>query len=148
MAKLLRGVLIDPIAKTVSEIEIDNNSLETIRKHVLGNTQGGFLTHVRGPDCFVWLDDEGLFKPNQHFFKWSWHTQPLAGKGVVIGYDQQGNDVDCPLSVTDIQGAVRFFKVQPVVAGFNDTEQLGEFHGKPATIFNRETVWSVEGELE
>lgn len=90
--KQYRGYLIDAAARTVTEIEIDG--LKGLQAAV-----GGYICQAfswpTGETLYV--DDEGLFKPQQHFFRFEGRDdQPLAGNGVVVGperYDDEGEYV-------------------------------------------------------
>lgn len=41
----------------------------------------------------IFVDDEGLFKPVYQFFGVKGFPQPLAGRGIVLGSDREGNAV-------------------------------------------------------
>lgn len=41
----------------------------------------------------IFVDDEGLLKPCDHFFIWKDYPQPLAGRGLILGCDEEGNSV-------------------------------------------------------
>ena len=38
----------------------------------------------------VIVDDEGLLKNNNRYFKLSEFHQPLAGRAIIVGYDDEG----------------------------------------------------------
>ncbi len=77
----MRAMLIDPFTRTISEADY-NGDFKQIYKFI-------------GADCFdvvvhrvgdIYVDDEGLFKPNA-FFEIQGYPQPLAGKGLVLGVE-------------------------------------------------------------
>lgn len=48
----------------------------------------------------VYVDDDGLFQPDQAFFVWERIPQPLAGKALVLGpVDAEGETQACPLTL-------------------------------------------------
>lgn len=52
------------------------------------------------PDGSVlFLDDEGLFVEGQTFFILEGYPQPLAGKALVMGTDEEGESMDAPVSL-------------------------------------------------
>jgi hypothetical protein len=41
----------------------------------------------------VIVDDEGLLKNNNRYFKLSEFHQPLAGRAIIVGYDDEGETI-------------------------------------------------------
>ena len=61
-----------------------------------------------GPDS-VYCDDEGLTKePVYQFFGIKGVAQPLAGRGLVIGLDADGNDATPSMTLEDVQAQTFF----------------------------------------
>jgi len=85
----MKAFVIDPTAQTITEAEYHGNYREIY-------TLGGF-------DCFdlvrldgengIFVDDEGLFKSDQDFFGIKGYPQPLAGRGVVLGNNMEGETI-------------------------------------------------------
>lgn len=64
----------------------------------------------------IYIDDEGLFREDQAFFKLKGYPQPLQGKGLILGIDYEtGESVPPTLSLEDVNARVHFPMVQPVV---------------------------------
>jgi hypothetical protein len=64
----------------------------------------------------VFVDDEGLVNgQHQHFFVVDGYPQPLAGKGLVLGVDQEGDSVTPSVSLEQMRKMVTF--VFPISAG-------------------------------
>ena len=42
----------------------------------------------------IYVDDEGLFVEDQHFFMHKNYPTPLAGRGLVLGTDEEGEDTE------------------------------------------------------
>lgn len=93
----MRAILIDPETREVSEVEIDPTSLDDYYRLI-------------GCDCFtavtiddqgttVYVDDEGLFKGPSVFFLIKGYPQPLAGRGLVVGTDAEGNTIEPSVSI-------------------------------------------------
>jgi hypothetical protein len=97
----MKAILIDPFNKTVTEVEHNGNY-----KHIYE-----LLSHETHPvDCFtavgidngdtIFVDDEGLFKEPTEFFVYLGYDQPLAGKGLVLGCNDDGDSV-APVSTLE-----------------------------------------------
>jgi hypothetical protein len=99
MTRIVRAILIDPFACTVTETEYDGSkglaevyallSHETMPVDLVTAAYSG---HLQGRDV-IYVDDEGLMKSPQRFFKYSGNPQPLAGKGLIVGTDADGNTI-------------------------------------------------------
>lgn len=85
----MKAVLIDAKSRTVSDVEYSGNWRD--------------ISPMLGCDCFtvvrnlpdgddVYVDDEGLLKltPESVFFTIPWYPTPLAGSGLIMSCDSQG----------------------------------------------------------
>jgi len=83
----------------------------------------------------LWIDDCGLLRePQPDKFKFLGHAQPLAGNGLICGYDDQGETVSTALTADTVQGWVRWIgavHVEPEVLfiPFADIPEYISFHG-------------------
>lgn len=107
----MRAFLIDPEAKTVNEVLFDGDY------HQIYTLIGAECFDVcRLPDNDgIFVDDEGLVngKP-QSFFMHIDAMQPLAGKGLVLGCDEQGNTVEPKTTLDHLRRSVVW--LEPVIA--------------------------------
>jgi hypothetical protein len=86
---MIYGLLIDPFEKSVTRVGLGDNSTLKDAK---------FFMQLDGPidivtltdDTMVIVDDEGLLKNNNRYFKLSEFHQPLAGRAIVVGYGEDG----------------------------------------------------------
>ena len=104
---VMRAYLIDPFARQVKPVEYNGNIEE--------------IYSLIQADCFdccrfstahndgVFVDDEGLFKPDQEFFMIGNYPSPLAGRGLVIGCDDVGESIGAKSSIDDMH--IRFGKL-------------------------------------
>lgn len=108
----MRAILIDPHAKTVTEVEHDG-TLEGIYRAI-------------GADCVctvglgvdrdaVFLDDDGLFREGQEFFSIGEYPHPLAGKGLVLGCDAEGESCAPVLGAAFVQAHVQWLTPREAV---------------------------------
>lgn len=86
-----RALFIDATARTISVVEIAHGSaiLVDLRKLLGGYIAGAF----HWPDGeTLYVDDEGLLKPPTVGFRFALRAddQPLAGNGVVVGREIEG----------------------------------------------------------
>ena len=105
----MRAILIDPARKTIEETKYDG-TLEDIYKHI----EQAVITTVRvDEENILYVDDEGLYRPNQHYFRWG-PQKYLAGRGIIIGVNEAGEDVEATISIDEVRKDVQFYKIQPV----------------------------------
>lgn len=83
------GYLIDPFAQTVTPVEYDGD-YRSIYK-LIGCSTFTVASSSEGLDCYV--DDEGLLNGPTDFFVFEDYPQPLAGKGLVLSHDEEGDSV-------------------------------------------------------
>lgn len=97
MTAPLKGLLIDPEKRTITEVEIpvdeDGGCLNGMYK-ALGCScvdvgRGGLDFLPGNPDDDVWFDDEGLYSECRYSFEIPGWV-PLVGRGLVLGYDAEG----------------------------------------------------------
>ena len=79
----------------------------------------------------MYVDDEGLYVENQVFFGIAGCPQPLAGRGLILGTDDEGDSTDCTSSLDTIKKMVTWLEQgatspRPVMEffGFDDIEGL------------------------
>ena len=105
MANPCKAILIDPVTETITEVEW-NGDFHHIYKLIDCDTYDVARINREGDGIFV--DDEGLFKERQFFFWHSDYPQPLAGKGLLLGCDDQGESVAPHTTIEEVRSKVRF----------------------------------------
>lgn len=101
----MRGYLIDPFTRRIEEVDHDG-SLESIYEKI----QADCFTLAEFDDkgnC-AYVDDEGLFKQGQQFFLIDTYPQPLAGRGLILAHDEEGETVGTTLTVAEVFRKIRF----------------------------------------
>jgi len=123
----MRAVLIDPFACAVTEIAIDRDhanstlfaiytalSLETMPVHYIE----AIGLPGRGEALFV--DEEGAIKdsrghlPAKRWFRLKGYHAALAGKGLILGSDSEGNERSTRYRAADIAPLVTFLDAELV----------------------------------
>ena len=84
----MRAFLIDPDQLTVDQIEFEYSGIQDLYR-VLGCDTFQVATSLENEDA-LYVDEEGLLKNSKCFFHFS-GTQPLAGKGLLAGTDDNGD---------------------------------------------------------
>lgn len=56
---------------------------------------------------YIFVDDEGLYKEHQKFFFMK-NNQPLAGKGLWVGSDEEGNSCSPKTQIEEVRNLVQF----------------------------------------
>lgn len=114
----LRAVLIDPFKQRVKEVRVRPHMSADINLHINSNLfttapfyprqvrRGGEVLGNVQHDIFV--DDEGLFKPDQRYW-WNKATgQVLAGKGLVLALDDEGQSSHCLWSDVGVKARINW----------------------------------------
>lgn len=108
----MKSILIDPFAKTVTEVEHDG-TLDAIYAAIGADCVCTVRLDEEGDAVF--LDDDGLFKRGQEFFAIGNYPHPLAGKGLVLGCDAEGESVAPTCTLAQVAGAVHWLTPQEAV---------------------------------
>ena len=106
--EILTGILIDPFLKKVNTVKVEND-LKDFYRHIgcsmveiVNLTQYIDNTYVQD----IWVDEEGLLKRDQRFFKVSDfpfnNLGVIAGRGLILGSNREGNTISCDLSIEDV----------------------------------------------
>lgn len=105
MANPCAAILIDPFARTVTQVQW-NGDYHHIYELTQCDTYDCARINRHGDGVFV--DDEGLFKEEQAFFLIEGYPTPLAGRGLLLGCDEEGESVTPHMSLEEAREAVMF----------------------------------------
>jgi|TARA_R100000084_G_scaffold105271_1_gene62560 hypothetical protein len=102
----MKAILIDVKNEEVREVEFDgtlNNIYELVDCATFDVVR---IDETNG----IYVDDEGLFVEDQLFFTYHGdnYSQTLAGNGLILGVDSEGNSISPTLTVEEVQEAVDF----------------------------------------
>ena len=113
----MKAILIDVKKQEVKEVEHDD-TLASIYKHVNCGTFD--VVNIDGVNS-IYVDDEGLFVEDQLYFKYTGTTNSvsLAGNGLVLGVDEEGETTSPTLMLEEVKKAVTFlpegFEINPSI---------------------------------
>jgi hypothetical protein len=103
----MKAIHINPITQTIREIEIPNNGDE-LNPAIYAILECQLFDVVRLEDGDgIFVDDEGLLKdePGPFFTLWG-YPNPIAGHGLVLGCDEDGNSCAPVVTVQEIRDRV------------------------------------------
>ena len=108
-----KAILIDSTNKTFKVVEIEN--FRDIQKQLDCRVFTIATVFEKNEDT-LYVDDEGLLTNPQHFFEYEDAHQPFAGKGLLIGCDDEGEDKDVQTSMEEVQSKVKFYSLAEIRA--------------------------------
>lgn len=106
-AKTIKAILIDPVAKLVTEVMVENELEAFYRILHCGTIEAAYPEWMEGYN-HLYVDEEGLFKEGQVFFRILGVSQPLAGRALVVGGNEDGDTVDATTTLSEVLAAVRW----------------------------------------
>lgn len=101
----MKAILINPFTHSVQSVEYSGD-YNQIYKLIECETFDVARINDRGDGIFV--DDEGLFKEYNAFFYIEGYPQPLAGRGLMLGCDENGESVEPTLSAQEVRERTHF----------------------------------------
>jgi hypothetical protein len=108
----MRGILIDPWFKQVKEVECTGelDDMYGLMSNMFGPKVSVFCLGMTWPNGdTLYVDDEGLLKPGMRLFDIGRADgQLLAGNGLILGSDAEGNSVAAKSLLVEIQSMVKF----------------------------------------
>ena len=109
MDKIVNGVLIDPTSRSIKLVEVSEKvSLKECYKLLECNMiemANPNSTFVDWRDTLI-VDEEGLLKNNQEFFKIG--GQAYAGKGLLLATTEEGDLTGCVSDLDNVVQSVQF----------------------------------------
>jgi hypothetical protein len=84
----MKAMLIDSAAREIREVEYSTTA--DLQRFVGGWIEAVYLGLPNGDVLYV--DEEGMFKPQTSFFMIHGHAAPIAGNGVIVGPEVHDRD--------------------------------------------------------
>lgn len=119
----MKAFLIDPKAQSITEVDYSGDHHDIYRL-IDASTFDVVRLYRTGDGAYI--DDEGLFKDEQHFWLHCNYPQPLAGRGLVLGVDEDGETVSPSVTLEQLREEVFFAVPEEVMAMQALLEILGE----------------------
>jgi len=109
--KNVRGILINSQTETITEVYVNGDYTEIYR---IINVDLFTVVNLDNKGNALFVDDEGLLKNPEFFFKWDGYHQPLAGNGLILGTDDEGESVSTTLTLEEVKARVTFKRLEVV----------------------------------
>lgn len=133
----MKGYRIDPKVRRITEVTLGDHYEEISES--IGSRLFCVGSYLPNEDT-VFVDDEGLYAEEKHFFRIDSRIQkntnpaPLCGVGLVLGADSEGNSVDAKIGLEQLFEAVSWglgaLEAEPTpsfeVFAFNDANKFLE----------------------
>jgi hypothetical protein len=103
----MKALLIDPFTKTVTETEVAEG-LDAIYKAI--DADGFDVIYINSDNC-IFVDEYGLSRKDR-LFRLNTYHQPLAGKGLVLGVNAEGDSCDTSIDWEAMKRAITFPDLQ------------------------------------
>lgn len=104
----MKALLIDSKNRMISQIEIGEHFTE-ISKAI--GCEVFAAPHIMHNNDTLYCDDEGLLKNPEHFFLLDSYPQPIAGNGLILGCDDEGDSADVSMSLIELSSRVTFMDI-------------------------------------
>ena len=104
----MKALLIDSKNRMISQIEIGEHFTE-ISKAI--GCEVFAAPHIMKNNDTLYCDDEGLLKNPEHFFLLDSYPQPIAGNGLILGCDDEGESVDVSMSLIELSSRITFMDI-------------------------------------
>lgn len=100
--------IVNPISQTFDVVKsnIDPTGIDWIRDLIEARMFTFIRLYENGDG--VYIDDEGLFAEQRHFFLHRNYPQPFVNKGLFVGTDDEGNTVPPKTSMKTLEKDIRF----------------------------------------
>jgi len=100
----MKAYLILPAHKKIEEIHYSGNYEEIYKLLDISTFDAVGLY----PDEVAYIDDDGLFSEEHHFWIHRNYPTPLAGPGLFLGTDEEGNDIAPSTSIDQLRSDVKW----------------------------------------
>lgn len=110
----MKAYLIDPIAQSVTEVEYSGNYKDI---YPLIDAELFTTVEINGTGDTIFVDDEGLLNGNPHgWFAYADYPQPLRGRGLCLGSDDEGESVAPSITIDELREKIVFLSDEQVRA--------------------------------
>ena len=103
----MKSYLIDPVVKRIEEMDY-NGDWRTISQTIEASRGLFTVVNLYENDDSVFIDDEGLYVEDQRFWAHKNYPQPLAGPGLFLGTDQEGDSVAPKTDIKQLRNDIVF----------------------------------------
>ena len=112
----MKAYLINPFAREVTEVDYDGD-FNQIYVFLGDGVRCFTCVTINQEGDGVFVDDEGLFNGDNEFFSVQGYPEPLAGFGLVLGCDPEGESVAPSLTFEELRDRVKFWDRWEIISG-------------------------------
>jgi hypothetical protein len=116
---MIKAILLHSKNKTITEVEIRGGDIQDIYRFLeVDQFEAVGLGEINGVFVSMYVDEEGLLKEayieedgtkhNMFGMKLKGFPNVIMGNGLIMGTDEEGESVDSPLSVSQVESLVTF----------------------------------------
>ena len=104
----MKAILINSVNKTVTEVTLNDDEPILNQFYKLIGCDIIEIAHYINKNNSIIVDEEGLLKPQNHFFFYKKAHQPFAGNGLITGINENGDAVSCNISLVEAALNIEF----------------------------------------
>ena len=101
----MKAFRIDPINQSITEVKY-NGDYKQIYTHIDAKTFDHATLYENGDGAYI--DDEGLFVKNQYFWIHKNYPTPLAGIGLLLGSNEEGDSTTPKTTIEELKRDVKW----------------------------------------
>lgn len=98
----MKAILIDALNHEIKEVTLNTEESTLKQWYQLIGCDLVEVAHYITEEDSILVDEEGLLKPQDHFFYYKGAHQPFAGNGLIVGVDEEGDDTSCKISLEEV----------------------------------------------
>lgn len=108
----MRGILINSYDRSITEVETTGHLADMYQLLRVSMVE---VVHLEHDD--LWVDEEGLLTITQNtmFFKLEGIEQPIAGSGLILSADAQGECVSTKMDIEELENKISFLTVKQIM---------------------------------
>lgn len=108
----MKVIQIIPKEKKVIEIELNSKPITSGRLKEFQDLVGGNIetAHIIDENHRIFVNEEGLFEPDRHYFYYKGAHQPFAGNGIIV----TENNEDVSFTVDEVFEKINFLNEQEI----------------------------------
>lgn len=103
----MKALFIDPKKQVITET-IYNGNYESIYAYLGDSCRTFDVARLYANQDCAFVDDEGLYAEDQHFWLHRNYLQPLAGNALILGTDDEGDSISPATSLEQLRNDVEF----------------------------------------
>jgi hypothetical protein len=105
---MITAIKIDVRHRTVVRVDM-GTELQDFYWHIGCTCMEAVYPRGLDPRDRLYVDEEGLLTPGKKFFLIEGFEQPLAGNGLIVGHDDEGETVSAHTLFKDVWPKIEFF---------------------------------------